>query len=202
MEAKMRQDFGVAEINEDTKSDVLIAVYAEICKSYHAIDDFRTKLLGFLPLTSLVGVFLLDREKTILSLSGASNELLGFAAVFAALFTLALFGYELRSIWRSHHLINEGLHIEKQLGIKHGQFHICAGEQCPDEHPKTINIEILFNSKVVACVIYSIVFAAWLFMALRVGLRATMFSCCILAVFAGLILSMFTYQLTKRPFAA
>jgi hypothetical protein len=109
------------------EAEILLVVYSEICKSYHAIDDFRTKLLGLLPLTSLVGLFLLDKEKAVVSI-GFSTDLLGFAAVFAALLTLALFGYEIRSIWRCHHLINEGLHIERQLGIRHGQFHVCAGE--------------------------------------------------------------------------
>ena len=34
----------------------LLAAYSEVCKSYHAIDDFRMKLLGFLPLASIVAI--------------------------------------------------------------------------------------------------------------------------------------------------
>jgi hypothetical protein len=34
--------------------DVLKVAYTEVCNSYHSIDDFRAKLLGFLPLVFLV----------------------------------------------------------------------------------------------------------------------------------------------------
>src|SRR5215204_2208982 len=34
-------------------------VYQELCNSYRAIDDFRAKLLGFLPLATGTGIFLL-----------------------------------------------------------------------------------------------------------------------------------------------
>jgi hypothetical protein len=51
------------EWDSDHKQKAMLAAYAEICKSYHAIDAFRMKLLGLLPLASLVGVFLIDRDK-------------------------------------------------------------------------------------------------------------------------------------------
>src|SRR5438552_11378970 len=91
--------------NLEEQTTILLAAYSEICKSYHAIDDFRTKLLGFLPLSSLAGVFLLDTSK-------ASHELFGFAAIFAASLTLALFGYEVRGMQRTHLLVREGSHLE------------------------------------------------------------------------------------------
>lgn len=37
----------------------LLATYSELCTSYNAIREFRAKLLGFLPLASAGGVFLL-----------------------------------------------------------------------------------------------------------------------------------------------
>lgn len=37
----------------------LKVVYQEVCSSFHAIADFRAKLLGFLPLASGAGIFLL-----------------------------------------------------------------------------------------------------------------------------------------------
>jgi len=191
----------VAPVRQKEEAEALLAVYLEICKSYHAIDDFRTKLLGLLPLTSLVGLFLLDKEKSVVSI-GASPDLLGFAAVFAALLTLALFGYEIRSIWRCHHLITEGLHIERQLGIRHGQFHVCAGEQCPDESHPSINIDKLFNAKAVACVIYSVVFSAWLFLALKMGMRISFFRCSISAVIVGLAIAYGAYRITKATYPA
>src|SRR5262245_16336831 len=42
----------------DQKEEQL-KVYEQLCTSYRAIDDFRAKLLGFLPLVSGSGVFLL-----------------------------------------------------------------------------------------------------------------------------------------------
>src|SRR5215216_6838260 len=96
----------------EERTRVLLAAYSEICKSYHAIDDFRTRLLGFLPLTSLAGIFLLDTNKMFSSETTISNELLGFAAIFAALLTLALFGYEVRGMQRTHLLVREGTHLE------------------------------------------------------------------------------------------
>ena len=44
--------------NPDTqKAENLRTVYRELCSSYRAIDDFRTKLLGFLPLATGAGIF-------------------------------------------------------------------------------------------------------------------------------------------------
>lgn len=83
----------------------LLAVYEEICRSYHAIDEFRMKLLGLLSLASLLGVLLIGKTDLLANVTqGEGNELLGFAAIFASMLTLALFGYEVRGIQRSHSL--------------------------------------------------------------------------------------------------
>jgi hypothetical protein len=38
----------VTDTTTDTsRPDYLLNAYNELCSSYHAIDDFRTKLLGF-----------------------------------------------------------------------------------------------------------------------------------------------------------
>lgn len=140
----------------------ILTVYTEICKSYQAVDDFRTKLLGFLPLTSLVGIFILNPDSMLSLKEILSLELLGFASIFAALLTLALFGYEVRGIRRSDDLIKVGKHLEKELGIDRGQFHVCEYE-----HKEAQGLSRVFNSKSLACIIYSVVLAAWLFLALR-----------------------------------
>ena len=44
------------------KHEDLRAAYQEVCKSYLAVDDFRAKLLGFLPLVSGTGIFFLLNE--------------------------------------------------------------------------------------------------------------------------------------------
>lgn len=46
------------------ESENLRTVYKELCSSYRAVDDFRGKLLGFLPLASGTGVFLLIHGPT------------------------------------------------------------------------------------------------------------------------------------------
>jgi hypothetical protein len=170
-------------INDSDRVKVYLATYSEICRSYHAIDDFRTKLLGFLPLTSLVGLFLLDTGNLLSFQAFISNEVLGFAAIFATLLTLSLFGYEIRSIKRTDHLIREGKHLEQQLGIGHGHFNLCE-----EEHADTATAKV-FNSKVIACVIYSVVFSAWLFIALRLGFGVNTLTCYLSATIIGLVVA-------------
>ena len=169
---------------DSAQYQAMLTVYTEICKSYQAVDDFRTKLLGFLPLTSLVGIFILNPDSMLSLKEILSQELLGFASIFAALLTLALFGYEVRGIRRSDHLITEGMHLEKALGIDHGQFHVCEHEDKDTQGSSRV-----FNSKSLACVIYSVVFAAWLFLALRLGWGLTTLTCYKYAAIAGLSLA-------------
>jgi hypothetical protein len=171
-------------VSKSENQDVLLAVYAEICKSYHAIDDFRTKLLGFLPLTSLAGIFLLDTEKMLSFQNLISNELIGFAAIFAGALTLALFAYEVRSMQRTHHLVVEGKHIEESLGIGHGHFHVCAEAH---EHGDTLSG--IFNAKILASVIYSVVFTAWIFIALRLGAGLDTLTCAKWALASGAVIA-------------
>ena len=171
-----------------------LAAYTEICKSYHAIDEFRMKLLGLLPLASLVGVFLIDKNTLISSTSGSGNtvsELVGFAAIFAAMLTLALFGYEVRGIQRCHNLITEGKHLEELLGIGHGQFHICQEEH---EHPSLRAL----NAKFIACIIYSLVFSGWCFMALRFGFGYRTATCVLWAAGTGIAIAAVTYLIVRK----
>jgi hypothetical protein len=50
--------------NQDPqKAENLRPVYKELCRSYRAIDDFRTKRLGFLPLATGTGIFFLVTDK-------------------------------------------------------------------------------------------------------------------------------------------
>jgi len=178
--------------------DSLLAVYEEICRSYHAIDDFRMKLLGLLPFTSLAAILLLERDDLLVATSAGGSELLGFASVFAAAFTATLFMYEIRGILRCDGLIRRGQHIEEQLHIK-GQFFQCAhdaNEQKSGPWPKRITG--FFNTTVTACLVYSVVFAAWVFLALRWGYGLQAFSCAIVASVVGILLGGLAYQLVRR----
>src|SRR4029079_18892873 len=95
----------------------LLGMYKELCGSYHAIDDFRMKLLGLLPLTSLIGIFGLSSESLFAKGNEMSHHLITFVGVFAAAFTVALFIYEIRGIFRSSNLIERGKEIEDLLRV-------------------------------------------------------------------------------------
>ena len=178
--------------SSEDRHEATLATYAEICKSYHAIDDFRMKLLGLLPLASLVGVFLLDNSKVVAHVAkGTGNELVGFAAIFAAMLTLALFLYEVRGIQRSHNLITEGKHLEELLGIGHGQFHVC------EEEHKNSSLRAL-NAKLIACLIYSLVFAGWFFITLRFGFGVQAGTCVVWTSVSGLVIAAITCFFVRK----
>jgi hypothetical protein len=67
--------------------------YDEICISYRSIDDFRAKLLGFLPLATWTGIFLLFNK-----IPNATQDIkyfVGAIGVFGFSSTLGLFLYEI-----------------------------------------------------------------------------------------------------------
>jgi len=185
----------------EASAESLMKAYEEICKSYHSIDEFRTRLLGFLPLSSLVGIFLIDPAKWTSATNMELGELFGFASLFASLLTLALFGYEIRGMRRTHTLITEGFHLEQQLGIVHGQFHVCSENKCPDEFDDNPIVKF-FNSKLIACFIYSTVFVAWLFISLRLGAGFNTLTCAISASVAGILLGLIVFIGVRKLHAA
>lgn len=134
-----------------------LAAYAEVCRSFHAIDEFRTKLLGILPISSLAGILLLSSNNLFTGATSApQQQLVGFGSFFAAAFTLALFLFEVRGILRCHHLIQRGEELERVLNVR-GQFCVCTQQH------EGATIERIFNAKVAASAMYSLVFSAWLF---------------------------------------
>ena len=185
-------------LREKASEDALLAAYSELCTSYHAIDDFRMKLLGLLPFASLVGLILLDRGQMMSGMAtGVGREVIGFSALFASALTLSLFSYEIRGIRRCHNLFTEGTHLEELLGIGHGQFHICS-----EEHTETSKLIQASNSKFAACTIYSLVFAGWLFIALRFGFGIETRTCSLWAVVAAAVIASLTYLGVRKWTAA
>jgi hypothetical protein len=173
----------------------LLGVYQEICKSHQAIDEFRMKLLGLLPLTSLTGIFLLSKADSLFSMSGTNpNKLIAFIGIFAATFTLALFLYEIRGILRCHDLIHKGSDIEVSLKVV-GQFCVCKEEH---ESVKKNKRHAVFNAKLAACVVYSVVFTAWLFLALHHGFGFNIRHCAITALGSGIIIAFGTLRLINK----
>lgn len=180
----------------------LLSGYQEICKSYHAIDDFRMKLLGLLPLASLIGIFSLSNESLLAQLTPMAQELITFIGIFAATFTLALFIFEIRGILRCDGLIKKGRDIEALLKIR-GQFFLCHEEyECQKFKPWQESFINFFDAKLAACVIYSTVFAAWLFTVLRFGFNGSIYGCAFSALGIGLVMGGSAFYLVKKLIAA
>lgn len=122
---------------ENTESEVARAAYAEVCRSYERIDDFRAKLLGFLPLASGTGLFLLV---------GKDGANVRFVA------GLGLPFYELRGIQRCISVATVGAALEYQMGIE-ARFR---------RWPNSVGRFI--NEPIAAAFIYSGLLASWAFL--------------------------------------
>ncbi|MFL5381664.1 MAG: hypothetical protein ACJ8GN_04000 [Longimicrobiaceae bacterium] len=184
------------ETPDEPSREALLAAYAEVCLSYHAIDDFRTKLLGILPISSLAGILLLGKDSLFAGNNSSALQLVGFGSFFAAAFTLGLFLFEIRGILRCHHLIERGEELERELKVR-GQFFVCK-----QQHGRDSSVERIFNAKVAASAIYSLVFSAWLFMALKFSFGVTIVGCGLTATILGGALAVGTFNLLSRRIAA
>jgi aminoglycoside 6'-N-acetyltransferase I len=127
-------------------------VYQQLCESYRAIDDFRMKLLGLLPLATGAGILLLANDK----ISFVMPFLLP-VGVFGALIAFALFSYELYGVMKCHRLIETGRRLEEGNGLKvfDGQFRSRPGALLG-----------FINEPFASGIIYPAVLAAWTFVAL------------------------------------
>jgi hypothetical protein len=181
----------------------LLSLYEEICKSKHDIDDFRMKLLGLLPLTSLIGIFALGKDSFFATQTTESKHLIAFISIFAAALTLSLFIYEIRNILRCHDLILRGRAIEILLGAE-GQFHACIEEhECKKKGEDwTERANNFFDFNLAACVIYSIVSTAWIFTALHFGFGLAIPHCTFWALGIGLSIGLGTFFFVRRLIAS
>ena len=133
-------------------SDAQLKAYEQLCISYRAIDDFRAKLLGFLPLATGTGIFLLAKNPT-----PDSRAFFGSIGAFGFLTTLGLFAYEIYGIRKCGALIGAGKKIEESLEIcRLGQFF---------SRPQHVGL-VAINEPFAAAIIYPAVLAAWAFLAL------------------------------------
>lgn len=94
------------------------AAYNQLCQSYRAIDDMRTKLLGALPLSTGAGILFLSGGGQKIPENPGIALAVGLFGVSA---TLGLFSYELHGIKKCAALIDAGQLLEKCLGV-YGQF--------------------------------------------------------------------------------
>jgi hypothetical protein len=150
-EKRVEQDNKVEQDNNNR------TIYQELCNSYRAIDDFRAKLLGFLPLATGTGIFLLlDNAKVLDNANFKGGQVLVAAGTFGFAVTLGLFFYELYGIKKCHALIDAGRKLEGDLDVdaQNGQF---------TKRPR--EVAGLINEPLAAGVIYPAVLAAWTFLA-------------------------------------
>ncbi len=141
------------EQNTEQTKEELKTAYAEVCQSYHLIDDFRAKLLGFLPLVSGTGIFLLFSD-TFIKNTNLSSKYLPVIGIFGSVVTLGLLFYELRGIQRCIRLRFVGEKLEESMHLQ-GQF---------KHWPHSIGRFI--NEPIAAGIIYSMVLAAWVYVSL------------------------------------
>jgi hypothetical protein len=125
--------------------------YDQLCGTYRAIDDFRSKLLGFLPVVTGGGLLLLlGGEKGRLP-----ENLFLPVGLFGVIVTLGLFSYEIYGIQKCHALITSGVALEMSLGLEEtGQF---------KTRPRAVRGHV--NEPFAAAIIYPAVIAAWAYLA-------------------------------------
>lgn len=148
----------------ETQSSFLTTAYAELCRSYQGLREFRMKLLGLLPIASVVGLVALGKALP----SSPRPEVVGYIGIFSAIFTLALFGYEVRSLLMCHDYSSTGASLETAMGI-HGQFTRCDETRHFKCYQGSIRRPLarVVNDKVTSSLVYSFVFAAWFFVGLK-----------------------------------
>ncbi|MFI9561282.1 hypothetical protein [Nonomuraea endophytica] len=157
--------------------------YDQLCASYRAIDDFRTKLLSFLPLVTGGGIVLLTGNA-----QEVRNEFFPLVGIFGAAITVGLLAYELYGIKKCHELIHHGKAIERdELSLENGQF---------QTRPK--GVLGLIDEPFAAGVIYPAVLAAWIYLAFFYVDRGAGFRFAVIAFFVGMPLILLYAHLLKR----
>jgi hypothetical protein len=147
------------DLEQQTKQNSVVAAYQEVCTSYHALEDFRTKLLGFLPLASGAGIFFLLNDPFLQP--DKQNFLKSFLfpiGLVGGIVTLGLLIYEYRALQLSHHLVEAGQQIEAQrLGGIDGQF---------SKRAQSLGLrEFKINDILASTLIYPAICAGWIFLA-------------------------------------
>jgi hypothetical protein len=144
-------------MNDPGKKDENIrTIYQELSTSYRSIDDFRTKLLGFLPLaTGGIFAFLIDpKHISDGKLGDITKDLLSLVGGLGALVTLGLYAFEIYGIRKCTALIKVGEHLERELGTQHGQF---------TDRPEGVLRYI--SEPLASGIIYPTVLASWIWLA-------------------------------------
>ena len=138
------------------REELLLALYKEICSSWRLLTDVRFKLLGLIPIISIVILLML--------LGRAPAEASPIArigiAIFGLLVTIGLYIYDQRNSELYNDLISRGRKIEEELGVDTGQF---LGRREPSRP--------LINHSNATNLIYGASLVAWLFAILGISFR-------------------------------
>ena len=123
-------------------------VYEQLCLTYRALDDFRAKLLGFLPVVTGGGLLLLNGDGAL------PDSLFLPVGLFGLAVTLGLLCYEIYGIEKCHALLEAGEALEASMGVVAGQFR---------SRPRAVLG--LINEPFAAAVIYPATMAVWSYLA-------------------------------------
>lgn len=227
---------------KESQSPYLTTAYTELCRSYQNLHEFRMKLLGLLPIASVVGLLALGKvlpPEAVHPEAGARRaaagphdpvmrgpdrlnpsttspakpdappdtvraEVVAYIGIFSGLFTLALFGYEVRSLLMCHDFYVTGAALESRMGLE-GQFTYCNEKRpfaCYAGSTKR-PLARAVNDKVTSCLIYSLVFASWFYVGLRFAFDFHPGQCIFWASGGGIALTVisatFLHRLTREP---
>jgi hypothetical protein len=159
------------DLTQTPSETSLLALYQELCNGYRAIDDFRAKLLGLLPLATGAGVFIL-----LGNITPETEKYLEPIGLFGFVITLGLFAYEIFGIRKCHALILAGKHIEvRWLNIGDGQF-----------NSRPHSLLGFIDEPLAAGVIYPAVMGSWIYLALVISHPQASQPAALLVFFAGL----------------
>lgn len=190
-ETTVREDFAMSGEDDNAKnSENIRTVYNQLCTSYNAIDDFRAKLLGLLPIGT--GIFLVIPEllkATSPKEGGTYVDLVQTLSLpigtFGFVIALGLFSYEIYGIRKCTYLIEVGKCLELQLGAS-GQFLFHAP-----------GLGDLISEPFASGIIYPAVLAAWTFLALNANRNdARFWAALVFAVFVA-VSGVFIWWLKK-----
>lgn len=158
--------------------------YDHVCSAYERIDDFRAKLLGFLPVVSGGGLFFLLKQADeaageTTATTGDVSLLVISGGIIGAIFTLGLLLYEERGIHYCIRLIALGGMLEDRLEIYPGRF----------RHWPEGGVSRYVNEPVASGIVYSAILAAWSFVAMSSMPKLAV----VIAVLIGLTSLILTY---------
>ena len=165
----------------------LRTAYDQVCTTYHAIDDFRAKLLGFLPLVTGTGVVVLTGERGRVRL-----DFLTPIGVFGIAVTAGLLAYELFGIRKCAALLAVGAELEHRLRLPVNH----RGEVSGQFVRRPNNLLGVVNEPFAAATIYPAVLAAWTYLAFHGQPGPVASAAVFVAGFVAILL--YDFQLRRR----